>query len=82
MLALACAPSNTAVDVAHAMCAKNIACGNLRDDTLDACTTRVAATMPYASCTSAELDACEEAIINEACTSPEARLPVECGVCE
>lgn len=80
-LVVACAPSETQTDVARAMCVKNITCANFYD-TVDACTARVAATMPAASCTAAELDACERAIDVEACRSPEAALPVECGPCE
>ena len=77
----ACAPSETQTDVARAMCVKNISCANFYD-TVPACTARVAATMPSASCTAEELDACERAIDAEDCTAPEARLPAECGVCE
>lgn len=80
-LIVACAPSETQTDVARAMCVKNITCANFYD-TVDACTARVAATMPAASCTPAELDACEQAIDAEQCTAPEARLPIECGPCE
>lgn len=80
-LVVACAPSETQTDVARAMCIKNIMCANFYD-TVNGCTARVAATMPPAACTASELDACERAIDVEACRSPEAALPVECGPCE
>ncbi len=80
-LVVACAPSETQTDVARAMCVKNITCANFYDY-VEACTARVAATMPAAACTSAELDACERAIDVEACRAPEAALPVECAPCE
>lgn len=76
----ACAPS-TQIDVARAMCVKNMQCANFSEP-LDDCTARVAASMPPASCSDAELVACEQAIDDEACRSPEAPLPSACAICE
>jgi len=81
LLVQACASSGTQTDVARAMCEKNISCANFHDD-VEACTTRVAATMPISSCTSEELAACEDAINVETCTPPEAALPASCMVCD
>ena len=75
-----CAP-RTEIDVARAMCAQNIACGNFSED-LEGCTSRVSQTMPVASCSRDELMKCEADISAGACTFPEQRLPDSCGVCE
>jgi len=79
-LTTACA-ARTEVDVARAMCVKNIQCGNFYEP-VDDCAARVAATMPPASCSSGELSECTKEIDDEPCRSPEAALPAACGVCE
>jgi hypothetical protein len=81
LIALASCTPRTETDVARAMCEKNISCANFSDD-VEACTARVSATMPPASCSAAELQQCEDDIAAEPCTAPEARLPLSCGVCE
>lgn len=75
-----CAP-RTEIDVARAMCIKNVLCLNSSED-VETCTERVSKLMVPASCSKDELVQCEADIDDEACTSPEARLPSSCFVCE